>query len=167
MAIRWRRPNMNATGTHIFPQLCRQMSMPCTSKPCMRGETRYAQASPANNRRTKKRQAGYCGARFCECGVGQRYEIWLCVDIREQAARRDASAAGKTNLGITVRTGSLAGSGWGRLTPTGSFLLVGGFGIRFGCLERRVSATCGRPPANNICFCRAAPGFQGGLPQAP
>ena len=53
--------------------------------------------------------------------------------------RRGAGAAGKANPGIGGPAGLPAEFELGRLTPTGLFLLVGGFRIRFGYLEWRVS----------------------------
>ena len=59
---------------------------------------------------------------FASAAVGECYEIWLCVDLRQQTARRDASAtARRTSPSLPPR--QLAREI--QIGPTGLFLFVG------------------------------------------
>ena len=77
---------------------------------------------------------------FASAAVGGCYEIWLSVDIRQQTARRDASAAaGKTSPGVTAPPACPRNSNWAASGQLACFRLLEGFKIWFGYLERRVA----------------------------
>ena len=88
-----------------------------------------------NHARTTSTCRDIAAQRLASAAVGECYEIRLCVDIRQQAARRDASApAGRTSPGLTAPPACP----WAASSQLAVSACWGGFKIWFGYLERRV-----------------------------